>query len=342
MTIDPVTEDIGPVPYVIEVAQPERLSGTAEASATVTATGEYQTLEPATGEVVLFNWTFFPQPIGAGTLVAAGDQAFATQADVVVPRGSLTAEGTIQAGEVTVAVAASAAGPAGNVGPNEIDTVLSQNADARLQGFPENGQRRVTNPEATSGGVDESGTQITQADVDAAVEALTADLQGEVDDALADQADAIVVQPEPADPTIDGLDDLAGTRDQAEATIDGSLPWEAWTADRAEVTEAARQQFANDPAQVPSGHELLPDSIDVAVHEANVRGESMRVDVTATGRSAAAIDTSEVADRIAGLAPADAEAALEDLGHATVELWPDWVASVPTMGWRIEVRVAER
>ena len=143
---------------------------------------------------MLFNWTFFPQPIGAGTLVAAGDQAFATQADVVVPAGSLTAEGTIQAGEASVAVAASAPGPAGNVGADEIDTVLSQNADARLQGFPENGQRRVTNPEATSGGVDETGTEITQADVDAAVEALTADLRGEVDDALTDQADAIVVQ----------------------------------------------------------------------------------------------------------------------------------------------------
>ena len=52
VTIDPATEDVGPVPYVIEVAQPEQLSGTAEASATVTATGEYQTLEPATGAVV--------------------------------------------------------------------------------------------------------------------------------------------------------------------------------------------------------------------------------------------------------------------------------------------------
>ena len=343
VTIDPVTEDVGPVPYVIEVAQPERLSGTAEASATVTATGEYQNLEPATGEVVLFNWTFFDQPIGAGTLVAAGDQAFETQADVVVPRGSLTAEGTIQAGEATVAVAAAAPGPAGNVGPNEINTVLTQNADARLQGFPENGQRRVTNPEATTGGVDESGTEITQADVNAAVEALTADLRGEVADALAEHADAIVVQPDLADPTIDGFDELAGTRDQAEATIDGSLPWEAWTADRAEVTEAARQQFANDPAEVRSGQELLPDSIEVAIEEANVTGGgAMRVDVTASGRSAAAIDTNEVADRIAGLAPDEAVAALEDLGQATVELWPDWVASVPTMDWRIEVRVAER
>ena len=168
------------------------------------------------------------------------------------------------------------------------------------------------------------------------------DLRGQVADALAEHADAIVVQTELPEPEIEGLDELAGTRDQAEATIDGTLPWEAWTTDRAEVIEAARQQFANDPAQVPSGHVMLPESIEVAIEEANVRRGAMRVDVTATGRSAAEIDTNEVADRIAGLAPDDAEAALEDLGHATVELWPDWVASVPTMGWRIEVRVAER
>ena len=224
VTIDPATEDVGPVPYVIEVAQPQQLSGAAEASATVTATGEYQTLEPATGAVVLFNWSAFDQAIAAGTLVAAADQAFATQADVVVPRGQLTPEGTIQAGEASVAVAASAPGPAGNVGANEIDTVLSEDADARLQGFPENGQQRVTNPEATSGGVDETGTEITQADVDAAVEALTTDLRGQVADALAEHADAIVVQTELPEPEIEGLDELAGTRDQAEATIDGSTP----------------------------------------------------------------------------------------------------------------------
>ena len=85
VTIDPVTEAVGPAPYVIEVAQPEQLSGTAEATATVTATGEYDILEPATGTVVLFNWSAFDQPIAAGTLVAAGEQAFATQDDVVVP-----------------------------------------------------------------------------------------------------------------------------------------------------------------------------------------------------------------------------------------------------------------
>ena len=65
----------------------------------------------------------------------------------------------------------------------------------------------------------------------------------------------------------------------------------------------------------------------------------MRVDATATGRSAAVIDPGDVAQRIGGLTADKAEAALEDLGDTTVELWPDWVASVPGWAWRIEVQV---
>ncbi len=259
-----------------------------------------------------------------------------------MPRGMLTPQGTIQAGDITVAVVAAEAGPAANVSAEAINVVVNPGVDARLQGFPENPERRVTNPEATSGGVDEAGVEFSQADVDAAVETLTADLRGQVADAVAEHADAIVVQTELAEPTIEGLEDLVGTRDQAEATLDGTLPWEAWTADRDEVTEAARQQFADDPSVVPEGHALLPESIAVAIEEANVEGGAMRVDLTATGRSTAQIDAGEVAERIAGLAPSEAEAALEDVGEATVELWPDWVASVPTMAWRIEVRVAEQ
>jgi hypothetical protein len=341
VTIVPDTVAVGPTPYVIAVDQPEQLSGTAEATATVTATGEYDINRPATGTVVLFNWTAFPQAIAAGTLVAAGEQAFETQADVVVPPGQLTPQGTIQAGEGAVGVAASAAGPAGNVGPTEIDTVLSQDADARLQGFPQNGQRRVTNPEATSGGRDEAGVEISQADVDAAVEALTTDLRGQVADEIAEHAGEIVVQTELAEPTITGLEDLVGTRDQAEATIEGSLPWEAWTADRNEVTDAARSQFVDDPSAVPDGHEILQESIEIAIEEAVVDAGTMRVDVTATGRSAAVVDPGDVAQRIGSLSADEAEAALEDVGDATVELWPDWVASVPSWAWRIEVRVAE-
>jgi hypothetical protein len=85
----------------------------------------------------------------------------------------------------------------------------------------------------------------------------------------------------------------------------------------------------------------LPDSIDVEIEGASVAGDGMRVDVTASGLSAAQVDGDEVAALVAGLPADDAEAALADVGRATVELWPGWVASVPEMTWRIEVRVAE-
>ena len=115
----------------------------------------------------------------------------------------------------------------------------------------------------------------------------------------------------------------------------------AWTAGRADVTDAARQRFLDDPAVVPDGHAILPESVEVSIEEATLEGGVMRVDATASGRSAAAIDTDEVSRRITGLSADEAEAALGDLGDATVDLWPDWVASVPGMAWRIEVRVAE-
>jgi hypothetical protein len=342
VTIEPATEPIDPVSYVIDVAQPERVEGTARAQATVTATGTYDIERPASGTVTLFNWSAFDQAIPAGTLVAAGDQAFETVADVVVPTGLLTPFGTILAGEADVGVVASAPGPAGNVDATAIDTILSTNADARLRGFRNNDQRRVENREPTTGGVDRSGVEITQADVDAAVETLTADMSARVAAAIDEQGDAIVAQSEAAEPRINGLEDLVGTRDQAEATISGRLRWEALTADRNEVIEAARQQLVDDPSVVPDGHALLPASVEVEVGEASLSGDAMRVDVTASGLSAAQIDGNEVAARIAGLAPADAEAALADLGSASIDLWPDWVGSVPAMTWRIEVRVAER
>jgi hypothetical protein len=340
ITLVPRGEAVGPVPYVIEVPEPERLSGTAEASATVTATGRYEILEPASGTVVLFNWTFFPQPIAAGTLVAAGEQAFATQADVVVPRGRLTPDGRIEAGQEAVAVVASAPGLAANVDPHAINVVLNQNADARLRGFPENPEQRVDNPEATSGGRDESGPRITRANLDAGLDALREDLREQVGDVLAGRSDAIVVHPDLAEPTVEGADDLVGAHEE-EATLEATLSWEAFAADPAEVTEAARQRFATDPDPVPEGHVLLPDSIRIAVEEASMEDGVLRVDVTATGRSAAEVDRAEILDRVMGRTAAEAQAALADLGEANIDLWPGWVGTVPANDWRIDLRVAE-
>ena len=113
----PVTEPLGPIPYEIRIDDPVRLRGTVEATAPVTATGTYPIQVAATGVVVFRNFNSFNVAVDAGTLVAAGEQAFETTVDIVVPAGTLTAEGTILAGEESASVVAAAVGPDANVPP---------------------------------------------------------------------------------------------------------------------------------------------------------------------------------------------------------------------------------
>jgi hypothetical protein len=339
VTIVPVTTEVGPVAYVIETREAERLSGTVEAEATVTATGSYEIVEPATGTVLLRNWSAADQLIEAGTLVAAGEQAFETQADVVVPRGSLTSAGTIAAGQVAVDVVAAAPGPAGNVDAGAIDTILNAGADARLRGFPENPEGRVTNPEPTEGGTDQEGPEITEDDVTAAVRSIRDELESQIAALVAGEAGRIVAEPSLDSPRIDGADVLPGTRDQASVPMVGSQAWEALAVDRAAIEAAALERFAADGAIAPPGQSVLVDTATVRIEGATFEEGTVSVRVTVTGRSAPDVDRAEVAARIAGRSPDQARLALADLGSATVELWPGWVASVPAE-WRIDVRVA--
>ena len=230
VTIVPASEPLGPVAYEIRIDDPVQQIGTVEATAPVTATGTYPIQVAATGTVVLYNWTFAPVTVPAGTFVAAGEQAFATQAEVVVPRGRLTGDGRIGAGDIAVAVAAAVAGPAANVGPGAINVVVNEGIDQQLRGFPENPERRVDNPEATAGGVDDTGTEIAQQDVDAATASLVGALDAAVADALGATGDAVYADPpEPPAPVIEGLDGSSGDprpgvgRDQRHARLRSPL-----------------------------------------------------------------------------------------------------------------------
>jgi hypothetical protein len=341
VTIAPRTVDVGPVPYTVVIDNPERVEGTATANAEVVATGTYAIREAAAGSVVFFNWTFFPVDVPAGTFVAAGEQAFATQAAVTVPRGRLTGQGTIAAGDAEVAVVAAAPGPAANVPAEAINVVVDEGVDDRLGGVPENPQPRVLNPAPTAGGVDTTGPEITQADVDAAVEALRADLAGQITDATAEEDGRITVVTQPADPVIEGLEGLVGTRDTERVEISATQPWSIAVADEAEVAEQGTEMLLGDLSIVPDGHELLPDSPLVTVGEASLDGEALRVDVTATARAAATVSAADVRASARGRSADEAEAALAVLGVARVELWPGWVTTVPDMDWRVDVRVVD-
>jgi hypothetical protein len=341
LTIAPRVVDVGPVAYTVVVEDPERLEGTAEATAEVVATDTYTIQEPASGSVVLFNWTFFPVNVPAGTFVAAGEQAFATQADVTVPRGRLTGQGTIAAGDVAVGVVAAAPGPAANVAAEAINVVVDENVDAELRGFPENPQPRVLNPEPTAGGVDTTGPEITQADVDTAVEALRADLAGQIADAAAGLDDRIAAADPTEEASIEGLDDLVGRRDEERAEIRGTQHWSIAVADETAVVDRGVELLAADPLAVPDEHDLLPDSVAVAVDEARVEEGALHVDVTATAVAAVPVSESAIRENARGRSAAEAEAVLAAFGDARVDLWPGWVTTVPDTDWRVEVRIVE-
>jgi hypothetical protein len=311
----------------------------------VVASSTYDVQEPASGTVVLFNWTFVPVDVPAGTFVADGEQAFATQAAVTVPRGQLTGAGTIAAGDIAVAVLAAAAGPAGNVAAEAIDVVVDQSIDAQLRGFPENPQRRVINPEPTAGGVEASGPEIVQEDVDNALVALRQELSTQVDGAVgADDPDAVAVVAPPAEPRIEVPEDLVGRRDEARVEISGELDWEVVRADAAMVGDMARARLEADTTLVPDGQELLADSVDVVVAatEASLVDDVLTVPVDVTARSIGRIDREEIRRRITGRSAAEAEAALGDLGDANVELWPGWASTVPELEWRVEILIEEQ
>jgi hypothetical protein len=238
-------------------------------------------------------------------------------------------------------VVAAAAGPAANVEAGAIDEFVDPQMDARLRGFPENPEPRVTNPEPTTGGTDEAGTEITEDDVAAAVETLRAELVRLADEERPELGDDMhVVDVAPAEPQIEVPDDLVGTRDVDQVEISGSLAWEVVAIDTGAMETDAANRLEADPG-IPDGHQLMPGSVDVELGAPRLDGDRVVAEVVVTGSTAPELDPAVVRGRVSGLSEAEARLALADLGEADVVLWPGWVESVPELDWRVEVRIAE-
>jgi len=344
ITISPRSDAIGPVPDVFAVTDVERISGTVTETATVTATETYEVEVAATGRVTFFNFNFFDVVVPAESLVAtgreAGDQAYLTDEAITVPAGTFDpVSGGITAGERSVGVTAAVIGPDGNVAAAAIDTVLDRNLEGQLRGFPSIREPLVTNPEATSGGRDESGPEITDEDVQSASRSLTDALREAAAEAMAGSESLVFADlPEPIQPEIEGLDELIGRRDAETVEIRGSLTYDRVTADPTAVEVSAVDRFR---AELPEGWQLVEGSTRVEFGEVLRAGEELSVKVTVSGRVAPIIDRAEILDRIVGRTADEAALALADIGAATVDLWPGWVATVPATEWRIDLRVVE-
>jgi hypothetical protein len=332
----PQAEPVGPVTYSLDLA-PDRLTGSLQAKATGHATGTYTDRAPAAGVVVFQNFNVSAVAVPVGSQVAAGEIVFATTEAVTVPPGRLTPKGTIQSGDQAAGVAAVGPGPAGNVAAGAIDRVVDPELDARLQGFPQNGQPRVANPDPTTGGSEASGPEVKKGDVDAATAALRKDLEAQLAKALGDRSGRLSPVSEPPAPVITVAKGLIGTRDQPTFELSGSLAYDDRSVRIADVEAAAAKRLASDAAVIPAGTQLLPDAIAVTPGNVSMLGDRLRVQARVTAQAAPAVDAEAVRSRAAGLSADAARSALAGYGNVDLGLWPGWVTSVPTLPWRIDV-----
>lgn len=340
IVITPETAPVGPIDYELRFDDPQRITGSVEETQEAAATGTYQDLVAATGQATFRNFNIVPIQVPAGTLVAAGEQAFETGQTVTVPQGALTGDGRIEAGEETVGIVAAAAGPAANVPAEAIDEILSQSTAAGLRGFPNNNARLVINYGPTAGGLEASGPVIEQDDVDAAAAALRDTLAASVAAELAAADGSLFADPaEVPEPQIEIPEDLVGTRDQAEFTLEGALGYDRAAVDANEVEAEARAELLADAARIPAGHALLPDTIDVRVGSPRREEGTLVIPVAVSARSSASVDPDGIAERVAGMPLDAAHDELAALGAVRIETWPGWVGEVPTLGWRVDVRV---
>jgi hypothetical protein len=304
------------------------------ANDTFPATGARVEETAAKGVVRFSNLDFLrTNTIPSGSIVSTNAGVrFKTAATITVPRADLVGL-TVFPGRRNVTVTAVDPGTAGNVEPNTI-VVVPQGEDPQAL--------KVVNPDAASGGTHEEFPKVAQKDVDAAMEQLTAALDAAFKGRLADPS----IAPE-------GVTVFAETGVLAEATpsvdpgtlVDQEI--EAFdlgltatgrvvTVNPAPVAEIADELLR---AAVEPGHELVADSIQVTVGEPVVAGQTVRFSATATGQQVAILDAAALRTLVLGKPLDDAREILAPYGDVALTAWPEWVASVPTLADRVEVRI---
>ena len=314
-----------------------RLEVPVEATQTFPTTGVHTELAASKGEVTFSNYNpVSSNTIAAGSVVSTeGGIRFKTLASVTVPAGTFVLPNVVPA-KRRVAVQAVKPGPEGNVPANAI-RVVPQGEDPDFL--------KVTNDDPTDGGLRTQTPEITKAEVDKAIAELQTQLGASFDQAIASGAGApqdTTLFPETKNlgiptPSIDPQT-LVG---QALPSFDLTLTAKGSViaVDPRPVRTIAETQLNG---RIGADHRLVPGSVDVEVGEGTV-GEDGQVTFQATARATRVlvVDANQVRSLVKGKTEAEAAAALARFGDARVVLWPDWVATVPSMDARLSVTIDE-
>lgn len=348
--VTPRQETIGPISLRIVastgVTEPDVEAGTVpaqsievevQAADTFPATGKRVEETKAKGAVRFRNYDpTSSNTIKKGSVVSTGaGEKFRTDAELTLPAAQLILgdRTEIIPSEAQVGVTAVDAGTDGNVEPNSITVVpRGENPDFL----------RVTNPEATSGGTRTVFPRVTRDDVDAAIAALTRSLEEAFADRLDDEdlvsGDATVF-PETASlgPPVPSVDPDGLVGQEVKTFELGAVATGTVIAvDAAPVRTIAEARLQ---ASVDSGHELVDGSSEITEAPAVVEGERITYPVVVTARQVAVLDPAVLESEIMGASVDDARTILERYGTVELDVWPDWVGTIPTLDSRVEVTV---
>ncbi|MDH5243712.1 MAG: baseplate J/gp47 family protein [Chloroflexota bacterium] len=274
---------------------------------------------------------------GAEVSTSAGIR-FRTDAKVTVPAAELVFDPdagkfTVEPATETVKVTAVDAGPDGNVAANAITVTPRGEGPLFL---------KVSNPDPTTGGARQEFLRVTQEDVDAALAAL----QGQLDAAFADRLDdadlaggEATVFPETAElgaatANVDP-ETLVGTEADT-FDLGASATGTVTAVDAAPVRLIAEARLE---ATVDPGHQLVQGSSEITESPAVVDGDTITYPVVATARQVAILDPIELEAQILGKPVDEARDTLGAYGDVLLEVWPDWVATIPSLDARVEVTV---
>jgi hypothetical protein len=349
IVVTPQTATLGPKEFPIRadpnatavdatagVVPASRLSQAFVARGGFPATGRRVVAARATGMIRFTSLnTVGPVRIVTGTQVSTlGGQAFVTQSSVIVPRATVSGT-TITAGHASVAVVAAKAGPDGNVGPGEI----SRGPDSLVVQ-----QVSVANPDPTSGGARQEFVRVSQKDIDAALAQLSKQIQDQF--GLWVQAPdgqptgttifpttavlaAIVMSPDPST-----LVNVEESTFQLGATSSGTV----LAVDAAIVRQVATEQMGGS-GFVPAGHMLVAGSVAAVVGTGVPDGDIVDFRVTVTAMTIPTLDAAALMAEVRGKPVEEARRILSRYGTVTIDMWPGFVTTIPTLDARLQLTI---
>ena len=272
--------------------------------------------------------------IPRGSIVSTeGGVQFRTLQAVRLPRAQVVPPLSINPSSASVDIEAVRNGTTGNVPANAI-TVVPPAEDPSIT--------QVRNQSATEGGSRTEFPQVAQEDVDKALAALREQLDASFRDQLSDPSvappgttifDETAVLGD-ATPTAN-LEELVG-QELEEFELGLTSTGTVVAVDPSPVESIAQSRLES---FISPGFQLVDGSVRIEPGAPVIEGQIVRFPVTVEASQVQIPDAAELKRLIMGKTEDEARSLLAPFGQVDLDLWPDWVTTVPTLDARVDVEV---